>query len=148
MIPKANGKMRSLGVPSAAWRLYLAGLNQILLVWLSSFQHKNQHGFIPKRGTDSAWKHIYEKVLSSRNIYEFDLKEFFDRVNLDYLGNILNKIEIPLNLVTNIISFRSRTKPRNNDTSTDLNWESDEEKNLSLSLHQRLNLPKSVIKKG
>lgn len=32
IIPKANGKLRSLGIPKPAWRLFQTGLNMILLV--------------------------------------------------------------------------------------------------------------------
>lgn len=47
LIPKANGKLRSIGVPTAEWRLYHTGLNMILLVFTSLYQHPSQHGFIP-----------------------------------------------------------------------------------------------------
>lgn len=39
IIPKSDGSLRSLGVPKPAWRLYQTGLNMILLVWTSSYQH-------------------------------------------------------------------------------------------------------------
>lgn len=71
------------------------------------------------------------------------LMEFFDRVNLDYLGNILHKLGIPLNLVLNMISW-SRTKPRNSDNPTSLTWDSAEEKLLSINLNQQSNLPKNI----
>ena len=57
-ILKANGKTRSLGVPTPAWRVYQTGLNMILLVWLSTYQHPAQHGFIPGKGTDTASLHF------------------------------------------------------------------------------------------
>lgn len=81
--------------------------------------------------------------MNSEDIYEFDLKEFFDRVNLDYLGNTLQKLDIPLNLVQNMISW-SRTKPRNSDNPTILDWDSAEDKNLSLKIHQESNIPKNI----
>lgn len=109
-ILKANGKIRSLGVPTPAWRVYQTGLNMILLVWLSTYQHPSQHGFIPGKGTDTAWKQIISEVLPAKYIYEIDLREFFDRVNLDYLSKTLKKLEIPDEMVHNLIAW-SRVAP-------------------------------------
>ena len=75
-IPKGNGEMRPLGVPTPAWRIYLHGLNNILTVWLSLYIPDSQHGFYPGRGTGTAWKTILSEVLASPNIYEFDLRKF------------------------------------------------------------------------
>lgn len=101
---------RSLGVPTPAWRIYQTGLNMILLVYLKNYQHPAQHGFVPHKGTDSAWQQIDSEVLKAKFIYEFDLKEFFDRVNLDYLSKVLKKLEIPDDLVHHLIGW-SRIKP-------------------------------------
>lgn len=77
-IPKANGKVRPLGVPSPAWRIYLHMMNTILTFYLETSQgfHESQHGFRPGRGTMTAWNEILTKVIKSRDIYEFDLKGF------------------------------------------------------------------------
>lgn len=82
----------------------------ILLVWLQNYQHPSQHGFIPGKGTDTAWKQIISEVLPAKYIYEIDLKEFFDRVNLDYLSNTLRKLQIPEELIYNLIGW-SRIAP-------------------------------------
>lgn len=66
LIPKTDGSMRPLGVPSKEWRLFLAGLSMILMVYLSIYQHPNQHGYLPNRGTDSAWQHMDERILGKR----------------------------------------------------------------------------------
>lgn len=48
-----------------------------------------QHGFRPGRGTNTAWGEILTKVVKGRYIYEFDLKGFFNNVDvtkvLDFL---------------------------------------------------------------
>lgn len=110
-IPKNEHETRSLGVPSVAWRIYLNGLNNILLVWLSVYIPSTQHGFYPGRGCGTAWKALVSTVLDSPNIKEFDLRKFFDSVNLDHLGHLLSITGIPQDLVTKIISW-SRTSPR------------------------------------
>ena len=110
-IPKSNGETRPLGVPSLAWRVYLHGLNNILVIWMSTWIPKSQHGFYPGRGTMTAWSQIYSEVLKSANIYEFDLRKFFDSVNLDYLQDLLHLIGLPSEVITLLIST-SRTAPQ------------------------------------
>ena len=118
-IPKPDGSKRWLGVPSQSWRVYQTGLNMILLVYTSIYQHPNQHGFIPGRGTDTAWKDIHSEVLKSKYIYEYDLKKFFDRINLDYLNNILQSTMDMESGLANLIISWSRTMPQNMVTSTE-----------------------------
>lgn len=54
-----------------------------------------QHGFLPHRGTGTAWKEILTKVIPSSNIYEFDLKQFFPSVNVEELQKALIKDGLP-----------------------------------------------------
>jgi hypothetical protein len=58
-------------------------LNMLLVYGYDSKLSDVQHGFRPGRGTLSAWKVLLERVLPARNIYEYDLKAFFDRVRVD-----------------------------------------------------------------
>jgi hypothetical protein len=125
LIPKGNGEDRPLNVPSKAWRLYLHSIQHILQVWLSPFSHPSQHGFMPGRGTLSAWKVVATEVIKSPDIFEYDLKKFFDTINLDYLSDIMRKLLIPESLTRNIILW-NRTKSEN-DQST-LTWKDSNEK--------------------
>lgn len=109
-IPKGNGEMRPLGVPSPSWRIYQHGLNNLCLTFLSPLIPENQHGFFPGRGTMTAWQQILEETLTSPNIYEFDLRKFFDSVSLDYLGKLLTVAGIPSNIVTEMLKW-NRTAP-------------------------------------
>jgi len=81
--------------------VYLHLLNVVLTFYLEAggHAHDSQHGFRPGRGTVSAWKVILEKVITSRDIFEFDLKSFFDSVNLDYISNQLILMGVPANIV-------------------------------------------------
>jgi hypothetical protein len=94
-IPKNETEVRPLGIPSPSWRIYLHGYNNILMVWLNPYIHPSQHGFIPGRGTLTAWQSLITRI-ESRSIYEFDMKKFFDSVNLDYLSRTLRATGLPL----------------------------------------------------
>lgn len=109
-IPKPNGELRPLGIPSPAWRILLHGLNNILLLWLSPYIHSQQHGFYPGRGTLTAWQDL-SKLLTSTHIYEFDLRKFFDSVNLMYLSKVLKLTGIP-ERICDLILLWNQTLPR------------------------------------
>lgn len=84
--------------------------NNILLVFLSPYISSSQHGFLPGRGTATAWYQIYSEVLSSDNIFEFDLRKYFDSINLDYLSDMLLKIGMDPKYVEAYVSW-NRTAP-------------------------------------
>lgn len=96
-ITKSNGKWRPLGVPTPSWRIYLHMINVILTFYYEATGRfrDSQHGFRPGRGTLTAWKHILSKVIHSKDIYEFDLRGFFDSINLDYIANQMIHDRIP-----------------------------------------------------
>jgi len=100
-IEKSNGGIRPLGVPTPAWRIYLRMLNVVLTYYLEHGEHFHdaQHGFRPNRGTKTAWMHILSNVIPSKDIFEFDLKSFFDKVNLDYIATTMVDLKIPINIV-------------------------------------------------
>jgi len=78
-IPKGE-TYRPLGVPTIEWRIILHMWNNFLFQFLRDLYLPSQHGFIKGRGTMTAWQEIFEKVLSSRYIFESDLKQFFPSV--------------------------------------------------------------------
>lgn len=134
-IPKVEGssEMRPLGVPTVYWRVYLHAWNNILLIWLSPLIPKCQHGFFPKRGTKTAWEQIYNEVLDSPNIYEFDLRKFFDSVNLKYLTNILEVLDVPKGLIDMLMNC-NRAYPKCG-TKMPQSWKSDYDQALHIKYH-------------
>lgn len=94
-IPKANDKWRPLGVPSAEWRIVLHMWNNMIQIFMEKHVLDSQHGFIPGRGTLSAWREVIAKVKDAKFIYECDLKQFFDNVNVTYITDILDKANVP-----------------------------------------------------
>lgn len=102
-IPKPNGKSRPLGVPSLSWRLYLNLLNNFMVLHLKDKVNIRQHGFIPGRGTMTAWKEILEEVVKSKDIYEIDLKNAFNSISTKHIAKTLDKYGLPKWLVSQII---------------------------------------------
>jgi retron-type reverse transcriptase len=59
----------------------------------------HQHGFLPGRGVITAWRDIFENVVDKDNIYEYDLKGFFDNVSLKAIEQWLLDIGCPYPIV-------------------------------------------------
>lgn len=94
-IPKSDGSKRQLGVPQRKWRIYLFGLNLLLSIWLYPEVSYRQHGFIKRKGTLTAWQTLYKEVLNKKYVYEFDLKKYFDSIDISYLLTQLRKEKFP-----------------------------------------------------
>ena len=47
----------------------------------------------------TAWQDIIDHVLNSRNIWEYDMKKFFDSINITYLSLVLLSTGVPSHLV-------------------------------------------------
>lgn len=69
--------------------MYLSMYAQLLRFFLLEYIPQSQHAYMAGRGVITAWKEVIEKVINSRDIYEFDLKGFFDSVNPMYITEML-----------------------------------------------------------
>lgn len=91
-IPKPDGRVRPLGVPSASWRVYLAMLNNLLsFIRVDSEETLEQHGYLPQKSVLTAWRSVLLNLFKFPYVYEFDLKGFFDNVELSQIDEILTK---------------------------------------------------------
>lgn len=104
-VPKSDGRSRPIGAPVRSWKLFLHMLNQFLVIYLAPHQPPQQHGFWPGRGTLTMWENILSDVLSSRNIVEFDLRQFFEKVRLKAIAERLRFTQVPEDIIKWIVEI-------------------------------------------
>lgn len=85
-IPKPDGGVRQLGIPTVFDRLIQQAIYQILEPLYDLSFSKSSYGFRPGRSAHQALKAAREHVASGRAwVVDLDLEKFFDRVNHDIL---------------------------------------------------------------
>lgn len=90
-IPKTNGKLRPLGIPSFRDKLLQTVLKLILEAIYEPTFSESSHGFRPKRSCHTALEQIKSKMTGTRWWVEGDIKGFFDHVSHEVLLRILSK---------------------------------------------------------
>lgn len=85
-IPKPNGGMRQLGIPTVMDRLIQQALHQVLIPLFEPNFSESSYGFRPGRSAQQAVSAAREYVAEGRRwVVDLDLEKFFDRVNHDIL---------------------------------------------------------------
>ncbi len=85
-IPKPNGGMRKLGIPTVVDRLVQQAIHQVLEPVFDRDFSKSSYGFRRGRNAHQAVKQAREYVKEGRRwVVDIDLEKFFDRVNHDIL---------------------------------------------------------------
>lgn len=94
-IPKPQGGVRTLGIPTATDRLIQQALHQVLSPIFEAGFSESSYGFRPGRNAHQAVKAARQYVAEGRRVVvDMDLEKFFDRVNHDLLMEKLStKIE-------------------------------------------------------
>ena len=91
-IPKPNGTLRLLGIPTVIDRLIQQSINQVLSPIFDREFSNSSYGFRPRRSAHMALKqsqkHIYEGY---KYVVDIDLEKFFDTVNHDILMHLIAK---------------------------------------------------------
>jgi group II intron reverse transcriptase/maturase len=85
-IPKPQGGVRTLGIPTVLDRLIQQALNQVLQPLFDPEFSKSSYGFRPGRSAHQAVQAARRYVESGKRwVVDLDLEKFFDRVNHDVL---------------------------------------------------------------
>jgi RNA-directed DNA polymerase len=84
-IPKKNGKVRTLGIPTLKDRVYQAKLKGIIEPCYEVIAEPNSYGFRPMRSTKDAIEQIFLNIRFKKEawVLEGDLKGFFDNIKTD-----------------------------------------------------------------
>ena len=90
-IPKKNGKMRPLGIPSFMDKLLQEVIRMILeAIYEGSFENTS-HGFRPQRSPQTALSSIQKSFTGTKWFIEGDIKGFFDNIDHEVLIAILSE---------------------------------------------------------
>jgi RNA-directed DNA polymerase len=94
-IPKPDGGLRTLGIPTVVDRLIQQALHQVLSAVFEPEFSAASYGFRPGRSAHQALKAARRHVAAGKRwVVDMDLEKFFDRVNHDLLmGKLAHKIE-------------------------------------------------------
>lgn len=99
-IPKSNGKMRLLGIPTVVDRLLQQAVGQVLANRFEMEFEDFSYGFRPNRNAQQAVLKAQEYInLGLQDIVDIDLKAFFDEVDHCILLQLLyRRVKCPLTL--------------------------------------------------
>lgn len=90
-IPKKNGKMRPLGIPSFNDKLVQEVLRMVLeAIYEGSFVNTS-HGFRPGKSCHTALLYVQTRFTGMKWFVEGDIKGFFDNIDHDVMIRILQK---------------------------------------------------------
>ena len=90
-IPKPQGGVRTLGIPTLTDRLIQQALHQVLSPIFEADFSESSYGFRPGRNAHQAVKAARQYVAEGRRVVvDMDLEKFFDRVNHDLLTQKLS----------------------------------------------------------
>jgi RNA-directed DNA polymerase len=96
-IPKASGKVRHLGIPTALDRVVQASLKLVLEPIFEADFKPSSYGFRPKRRAQDAIAEIHYLTSPNRNylwVFEADIKACFDEIDHSALmGRVRRRIE-------------------------------------------------------
>ena len=99
-IPKSNGKMRLLGIPTVIDRMLQQAVGQVIEARFEREFKDSSFGFRPNRNAQQAVMHAQQYINEGyQHIVDIDLKSFFDEVDHCLLMQLLyRKVKCPTTL--------------------------------------------------
>ena len=92
-IPKPNGDVRTLGIPTVVDRLIQQAIAQTLSPYVEPTFSESSYGFRPNRNAWQAVQQAQHYIQSGKRwVVDMDLEKFFDRVNHDILMSRLARV--------------------------------------------------------
>jgi len=92
--PDGTKTFRPIGNPHKVHRMYLYLWQSFFVLFLYSFIGKYQHGFLPGRGTTTAWQRL-QRMIKLPYVWEFDLAGAFPSVNITHTCRRLERLGTP-----------------------------------------------------
>lgn len=90
MIPKTNGKMRALGIPTIRDRVAQMSCKMVIEPIFEADFEDSSYGFRPKRSTSDAVKKVKQHLDKGKvEVYDADLSKYFDTIPHNKLLNIV-----------------------------------------------------------
>jgi len=91
-IPKPNGGVRLLGIPTVLDRLIQQAISQQMTIWYEPIFSESSYGFRPGRSALQAIEQSSEYISKGYEwVVDIDMEKFFDRINQDRLMQRLYK---------------------------------------------------------
>jgi len=90
-IPKSNGRMRPLGMPTWSDKMVQEVVRSILEAYYEPQFSDHSHGFRPQRGCHTALEKIHKVWTGTKWFIEGDIKGCFDNIDHPILTNILQE---------------------------------------------------------
>ena len=90
-IPKKNGKLRPLGMPTWTDKLLQEVIRSILEAYYEPQFSDRSHGFRPKRGCHTALREVTQKGRATKWFIEGDISACFDKIDHSILLDIVRE---------------------------------------------------------
>ena len=90
-IPKSDGKVRALGIPTVGDRIAQQVVKQRLEPVLEPMFHANSYGYRPGRGAHDALRQAREQCWRQDWVLDLDIKGFFDNIDWGLLMGVVRK---------------------------------------------------------